>query len=111
MPGTASLTPRLDDDQQHAGEAERHPDVRLGPDVLYVDEGDILSSAGSAAGLDLCLHIVRRDHGPDIANQVARHLVERLEQARTLLETTALGIDEIAVRQPCPSATVPAMRR
>jgi AraC family transcriptional activator FtrA len=158
--------------------AERHPDVRLEPDVLYVDEGDILTSAGSAAGLDLCLHIVRRDHGPDVANEVARHLVtppqrhgsqaqfvqrpvpadetaglaplmdwmrtalgedlsldrlsrqanmsprtffrrfseaagstpgawilnERLERARTLLETTALGIDEIAFRAGLGSA-------
>jgi AraC family transcriptional activator FtrA len=41
----------------------------------YVDEGQILTSAGSAAGLDLCLHLVRRDYGPAIANQVARHLV------------------------------------
>ena len=55
--------------------ARRFPDVRLQPDVLYVDEGDILTSAGSAAGIDLCLHIVRRDHGPDAANEVARGLV------------------------------------
>jgi AraC family transcriptional activator FtrA len=44
-------------------------------EVLYVDEGQLLSSAGSAAGLDLCLHLVRRDFGPGIANQVARRLV------------------------------------
>ncbi len=55
--------------------AERYPDVRVDPDVLYVDDGSILTSAGSAAGLDLCLHIVRRDHGPSIANSVARRLV------------------------------------
>lgn len=55
--------------------ARRHPDVRLQPDVLYVDEGDILTSAGSAAGIDLCLYIVRRDHGPAVANDVARGLV------------------------------------
>jgi AraC family transcriptional regulator, transcriptional activator FtrA len=52
-----------------------YPRVRVEPDVLYVDEGDILTSAGSAAGIDLCLHIVRRDHGAEIANQVARRLV------------------------------------
>jgi transcriptional regulator GlxA family with amidase domain len=45
------------------------------PDVLYVDEGSILTSAGSAAGIDLCLHLVRRDHGAAIANQVAQRLV------------------------------------
>jgi transcriptional regulator GlxA family with amidase domain len=43
--------------------------------VLYVDEGSILTSAGSAAGLDLCLHIVRRDFGAEVANTVARRLV------------------------------------
>lgn len=53
----------------------RFRDVRLEPDVLYVDEGDVLTSAGSAAGLDLCLHIVRRDYGPAVANEMARNLV------------------------------------
>jgi len=51
------------------------PAIRLQPDVLYVDEGDILTSAGSAAGIDLCLHIVRRDFGTLTANKVARRLV------------------------------------
>lgn len=55
--------------------AEKHPSIRVEPDVLYVDEGDILTSAGSAAGIDLCLHIVRRDFGSRIANGVARRLV------------------------------------
>ncbi|MGI5230755.1 transcriptional regulator FtrA [Actinoallomurus sp. CA-142502] len=53
----------------------RFPRVRVDPDVLYIDDGDVLTSAGSAAGLDLCLHLVRRDHGPSIANAVARRLV------------------------------------
>jgi AraC family transcriptional activator FtrA len=55
--------------------ASRFPKIRVEPDVLYVDEGNILTSAGSAAGIDLCLHIVRRDYGADIANVVARRLV------------------------------------
>ncbi|MGC4775801.1 transcriptional regulator FtrA [Micromonospora chalcea] len=55
--------------------ARRHPAVRVDPDVLYVDDGDVLTGAGSAAGLDLCVHLVRRDHGPTIANAVARRLV------------------------------------
>ena len=55
--------------------AVAHPGVRLVPDVLYVDEGRVLTSAGSAAGIDLCLHIVRRDFGPVAANRVARRLV------------------------------------
>ncbi|MEL1264143.1 transcriptional regulator FtrA [Pseudoxanthomonas putridarboris] len=54
---------------------QRYPSILIDPDVLYIDEGQLLTSAGSAAGLDLCLHLVRRDHGPDVANQVARRLV------------------------------------
>jgi AraC family transcriptional activator FtrA len=53
----------------------RHPGLRFVPDVLYVDEGSVLTAAGSAAGLDLCLHLVRRDFGPAAANRVARRLV------------------------------------
>ena len=55
--------------------ARRYPRIRVDPDVLYVDEGPILTSAGSAAGLDLCLHMVRSDHGAAVANCVARRLV------------------------------------
>lgn len=51
------------------------PEVELVPDVLYIDEGQILTSAGSAAGIDLCLHVIRRDFGPEAANKVARRLV------------------------------------
>jgi len=53
----------------------RYPSIRLEPDVLYVQEGNVFSSAGSAAGIDLCLHLVRLDHGAEIANQVARRMV------------------------------------
>ncbi len=53
----------------------RYPRVQVDANVLYVDEGSVLTSAGSAAGLDLCLHLVRRDYGSAIANQVARRLV------------------------------------
>ena len=55
--------------------ARRYPRIEVDPDVLYVDEGRVLTSAGSAAGLDLCLHIVRCDHGAAVANNVARRLV------------------------------------
>ncbi|GAA2859408.1 transcriptional regulator FtrA [Actinoplanes cyaneus] len=54
---------------------DRHPSVEVDADVLYLDDGNVLTSAGSAAGLDLCLHVIRRDHGPAIANAVARRLV------------------------------------
>ena len=53
----------------------RHPSVRVDDDVLFVDDGDILTSAGSAAALDLALHVVRNDHGADVAAAVARRLV------------------------------------
>ncbi|WP_067962452.1 helix-turn-helix domain-containing protein [Nocardiopsis trehalosi] len=55
--------------------ADRHPRVRVDPDVLYVDGGSVLTSAGKAAAMDLCLHLVRLDHGASIANTVARRLV------------------------------------
>lgn len=52
-----------------------YPAVTVVPDVLYADEGSLLTAAGSAAGIDLCLHIVRTDYGPETANNVARRLV------------------------------------
>ncbi|MFI6295920.1 helix-turn-helix domain-containing protein [Nonomuraea sp. NPDC050790] len=55
--------------------AARFPRVTVDPDVLYVDNGTVLTSAGKAAAMDLCLHLVRRDHGSTIANLVARRLV------------------------------------
>lgn len=55
--------------------AARFPDINLDPSVLYVDNGSVLTAAGSAAGIDLCLHVVRRDFGTDAANSVARRLV------------------------------------
>ncbi|MET3613214.1 AraC family transcriptional activator FtrA [Rhizobium aquaticum] len=53
----------------------RFPDIDLDPSVLYVDNGSVLTAAGSAAGIDLCLHVVRRDFGTEAANSVARRLV------------------------------------
>ncbi|GLY79290.1 AraC family transcriptional regulator [Actinoallomurus iriomotensis] len=55
--------------------ATRFPRVEVDPDVLYVDNGSVLTSAGKAAAMDLCLHLVRRDHGSAVANAVARRLV------------------------------------
>ncbi|MCW2917992.1 MAG: helix-turn-helix protein [Actinomycetia bacterium] len=61
---------------KHAGRfAERYPAVRLDPRVLYVDDGQVLSSAGLAAGIDLCLHLIRQDFGAAVANEVARYVV------------------------------------
>ncbi|MGH9063563.1 MAG: GlxA family transcriptional regulator [Acidimicrobiales bacterium] len=60
----------------NAAELERaYPEVEVDSGVLYVDDGDILTSAGTAAGIDLCLHVVRRDHGAQVANALARRMV------------------------------------
>ncbi|MEU7839538.1 helix-turn-helix domain-containing protein [Micromonospora sp. NPDC049114] len=61
--------------------AARHPRVRVDPNVLYVDNGQFLTSAGAAAGLDLCLHLVRRDHGAAVAAETGRLSVMPLERA------------------------------
>ncbi|WP_063534055.1 transcriptional regulator FtrA [Burkholderia sp. MSMB1589WGS] len=61
---------------RYAGRLQaRYPSLRVNPDALYVDEGRIVTSAGSAAGLDMLMHLVRRDHGSAIANRVAQRLV------------------------------------
>ncbi|GGW14941.1 AraC family transcriptional regulator [Streptomyces capoamus] len=63
----------------HWADAERFqrmfPRIRVDPDVLFIDDGDVLTSAGVAAGIDLCLHMVRRDFGTAVANDVARRTV------------------------------------
>lgn len=61
---------------RHADElAALYPAVEVNPNVLYVDDGRVLTSAGVAAGFDLCLHLVRLDHGAAVANRIARRLV------------------------------------
>ena len=55
--------------------AARYPQITVEPDVLYVDEGTVLTSAGVAAGVDLCLHLIRCDHGAELANRTARRIV------------------------------------
>ncbi|MYR94916.1 MULTISPECIES: GlxA family transcriptional regulator [unclassified Streptomyces] len=60
--------------------AATHPEIEVDPDVLYVDNGRILTSAGAAAGLDLCLHMIRRDYGSAVAADAARLSVMPLER-------------------------------
>ena len=60
--------------------AAAYPDIDVDPDVLYVDNGQILTSAGAAAGLDLCLHMIRRDYGSAVAADAARLSVMPLER-------------------------------
>jgi transcriptional regulator GlxA family with amidase domain len=60
--------------------AAAYPQIEVDPDVLYVDNGQFLTSAGAAAGLDLCLHLIRRDHGSAVAADAARLSVMPLER-------------------------------
>lgn len=55
--------------------AREHPDITVDQDVLFVDEETVLTSAGTSAGIDLCLHLVRKDYGAAVANQAARNAV------------------------------------
>ena len=61
--------------------ARRYPAVEVDPQVLYVDAGQLISSAGSAAGIDTCLHLVARDFGNQVANRVAQRLVMAPQRA------------------------------
>jgi transcriptional regulator GlxA family with amidase domain len=60
--------------------AQRYPEIDVDPDVLYVDNGQFLTSAGAAAGVDLCLHLIRQDHGSAVAADAARLCVMPLER-------------------------------
>lgn len=73
----------------------RYPRVRLDPDVLYTDDGDVLTSAGVASGVDLCLHVLGRDHGAAVAQDVAR---------RTVVPPHRDGGQAQYIRHPVPSA-------
>lgn len=60
----------------HAAELSRqYPHATVEPDVLYVDEDPVITSAGTAAGIDACLHLVRKEQGPEVANKIARRMV------------------------------------
>lgn len=78
----------------------QHPAIRVVPDVLFVDNDQLLTSAGSAAGLDLGLHLIRRDYGADIANQVARRLVLPPQRDGGQAQFIARSADEVASSRP-----------
>ncbi|CAM01378.1 AraC family transcriptional regulator with amidase-like domain [Saccharopolyspora erythraea NRRL 2338] len=73
-----------------------YPAVDLHPDVLFVDDGDVLTSAGVAAGIDLCLHVIRRDHGSEVANRAAR---------RSVVPPWREGGQSQFIERPLPEAT------
>lgn len=85
----------------HQALAQAYPDVQVEPSVLYVDEGNLLTSAGCASGLDACLHLIRRDFGPEAANRAARRMVtpphrlgcqaQYIEQAVTVRSASSLA--------------------
>ncbi|MEU4111258.1 GlxA family transcriptional regulator [Streptomyces sp. NPDC048208] len=85
----------------HWSDADRFqrmfPRVRVDADVLFIDDGDVLTSAGVAAGIDLCLHMVRRDHGTAVANEVAR---------RTVVPPHRDGGQAQYIRRPVPDPQV-----
>lgn len=84
--------------------AARFPRVRVDPDVLYVDHGDVATSAGTGAGIDLCLHLVRADHGAAYAAQVARHMVMPPHREGGQLQYAALP-----ERGPMPDSLAPVL--
>ncbi|KAA5836034.1 helix-turn-helix domain-containing protein [Saccharopolyspora hirsuta] len=78
------------------------PEVQLDPDVLYTDDGDVLTSAGEASGIDLCLHMIRSDHGAAVANEVAR---------MTVVPPHRDGGQAQYIRRPVPEPQVSSTRR
>lgn len=78
------------------------PQVELEPDVLYTDDGDVLTSAGEASGIDLCLHLIRRDYGAAVANEVAR---------TTVVPPHREGGQAQYVRRPVPEARISTTAR
>jgi transcriptional regulator GlxA family with amidase domain len=77
--------------------ARRYPAVTVDPDVLYVDDDPVFSSAGTAAGIDTCLHLIRREHGAAVANAVARRMVvppHRDGGQAQYVEAPVQGVDE-----------------
>ena len=86
--------------------ARQYPDVSVDPSVLYVDEGDILTSAGSAASIDLCLHVVRLDYGAEIATLLARQLVvppQRDGGQAQFIDSPLPALDELQPASLTPS--------
>jgi len=72
----------------------RFPSIKLDPDVLFVDDGDIITSAGTAAGIDACLHLVRRELGSNVANVIARRMVVPPQRDGGQRQYVALPIPE-----------------
>lgn len=93
LDGRAAVTHWAETDEL----ARRHPSVTVRPAALWVDHGDVLTSAGVAASLDSCLHLVRSDHGVDVAGRLARYLVmapHREGSQAQYLRTPVVALDD-----------------
>lgn len=84
---------------------ERFPSIKLDPDVLFVDDGDIITSAGTAAGIDACLHLVRRELGSHVANVIARRMVVPPQRDGGQRQYVALPIPECTADSLSPILT------
>jgi AraC family transcriptional regulator, transcriptional activator FtrA len=91
--------------------ARRYPRVDVAADVLYVDGERILTSAGTAAGIDMCLHLVRKDHGAAIANRVARRMVVAAQREGGQAQFIELPVPSPRAGDPVASAIEWALRR
>jgi AraC family transcriptional regulator, transcriptional activator FtrA len=91
--------------------ARRFPRVTVMSDVLYVDGDDVLTSAGTAAGIDLCLHLVRKDHGAAIANRVARRMVVAAHRDGGQAQFVDLPVPAPSADDPVSSAIEWALER
>ncbi|MBU4214593.1 MAG: helix-turn-helix domain-containing protein [Actinobacteria bacterium] len=81
--------------------AELYPELHVDPDVLFVDDGQVVTSAGTAAGIDACLHVVRQEHGAAVANAIARRMVvppQRDGGQRQYIVTPVPECDDDALR-------------
>jgi AraC family transcriptional activator FtrA len=91
--------------------AARFPQVHVDPDVLYIDNGQIITAAGTAAGIDACLHIVRRDHGASVANRVARRMVVAPHRDGGQAQFIEQPLQELCEDDPIGAVTAYALRR
>jgi AraC family transcriptional activator FtrA len=89
----------------------RYPRISVNSSVLYVDDGDVLTSAGTAAGIDLCLHLVRADHGAEIANRVARRMVVGPHRDGGQAQFIERPVSAVTADDPIRRATQAALER
>jgi AraC family transcriptional regulator, transcriptional activator FtrA len=89
----------------------RYPRVRVNSSVLYLDDGDVLTSAGTAAGIDLCLHLIRADHGAEIANRVARRMVVAPHRDGGQAQFIERPVSTVTADDPIGRATHAALER